>query len=168
MTTTVTTIAADLEAAEKDLALLERLNSAKKRVAQLTKDLKAAQAAEDREEAAKAEAAEAAQKAQMAAITNIRVVAANAGTGPLHRDWQITFTRPAWDYTVNMTRPMDVTVQGFLNLARLYPLALRALIENFPERIPHEIASLADDPNEAIEIFLAAQQRGSLRARSIA
>lgn len=163
LTTTPAAILAELEEAQKDLALFQRLETAQRRTEQLTEQYEAARANQEREEA---EARDTAKKARFKDLSNVRVTG-NDKQGSIWRNWRITFTGPAWDMRRQVSRVMDVDVPGFSVLLDSYRHVFDYLIEECPERIPAEIMALAPgDPYRAFEEMFAAERRGYLIGRA--
>lgn len=162
MTTTLATITADLEAAREDLALLERLNSAPARVAQLTTEQELAQAAHDK---AQAEAQKAASAARFDGLKSIEVADvtsanANVGDGVLWRSFRITVTKLAYHMS---TQPVEEK-QVYNGFETVPANVFAFLIEKHPAKIPPPIAALAPgDPYRAFDEFFISKQRGYIR-----
>ncbi len=160
LTNTPAAILAELEAAQKDLLLFQKLQTAEKRVERLSREYDRAVAAQAQEEAAALAAAKA---ARFEGISNVRVTGNDQG-GPLFRNWRITFTGMAWDIYQHRNRMMETTVQGFGELLDRHRPVFDYLLEVAPDRIPAEIMALAPgDPGRAFEELFAAERRGYLR-----
>jgi len=164
MNTEISRLAAELEAAQADLELAERLKTAKDRVARLTDALEAAQ---ETNRQAQAAAAKAARAERLRGISNVRVsdasssVSLSAQGGLLHRVWQIDWDAPKWDHRVNSSPIGRHTMRGF---AALPPNVMEYLLDEAPEQIPAEIMALRPgDPRAAMGEYIAARQRGYTR-----
>ncbi len=145
-----------LAEARKDLALLQRLQGAEARIA----ELEATKAGHEREAAAAAAAAHARRFDGLADISVATVSDPRTGAGPLRNSYRITYTAPAYDGNLQQTRPYRHEVPGFKALP---PRVLAFLIEKHPERIPAEIMALAPgDPEAAFYTYFRGLQRGYL------
>lgn len=160
MTTQLSTLAAELEAAQQDLALWQRLSTAEERAEALAARYEKAKAAHDKQEAAEAEAT---REARFNGLADIRVSdttdrSAQAGDHLLRRSYRITYTAPQYDIYAQRSVPKEQVVNGF---AALPGNVLAFLIEKHPEQIPAAIAALApDDPYGAFEIYFRDMRRG--------
>ena len=157
MTTTPAAILKELEAAQKDLALFQRLQTAEKRVEQLTRDYENARVTQEREEAA---ALEAAKEARFAGLSDIRVEGASLdhSGSELHANHRITWRGPKYDSASGTTLIRTHEVFGLLSLP---PHVLAFLVELHPEQIPAAILALAPgDPWAAIETLYITRRRG--------
>jgi len=160
---TLTTVAAELEAAKADLAMYERLTSAKERVARLSRNYEAAQAEHEKQKAADAEAAH---EAQFAGLRSIRVtdttgVDAAAGGNLLRSSFRVTYIGPKWCFHRGTSVPTEHVIDG---LGALPPHVLAFLIEKAPEEIPVAIMALAPgDPARAMHEYFACVRRGYIK-----
>ncbi|MBD2841505.1 hypothetical protein [Erythrobacter rubeus] len=163
MNTEISRLSSELEAAQADLELAERIKTARARVADLSGKLADAQAEyrQEQEEAAKAARAE-----RLGRISNVRVTdktssAASAQGGVLHRVWQIDWDAPKWDHRTNTSPVGRHTAHGFYDLRTN---VMEYLLDEAPEQIPAEILALCPgDPREAMCEYLAARRRGYTR-----
>ncbi|MEQ8411428.1 MAG: hypothetical protein RIC51_05195 [Erythrobacter sp.] len=160
----ITRLRAELEAAQDDLELAERMRTAKTRLSQLTDALAAA---EEAEKEAQAAAAKAAREERLRGISNMRVTdvtsqaSQSAQGGLLHRVWQIDWDAPKWDQRVNASPIGQHTMRGF---GALPGNVMEYLLDEAPEQIPAKIMALAPgDPRAAMSEYLDARQRGYTR-----
>lgn len=157
MTDDLNTIAADLEAAKADLALLERLTSAAERVNVLTTAFDKARTAQAKaDEASAKEAAE----ARFKGLANIRVT--GSGDDNLLREhFTINWTGQVYDMYSMTSAPIEMQREGFVSLP---DNVLAFLVEKHPDRIPAKITALRPgDPAAAMTEYLRACQRGYFR-----
>ncbi|MAM38501.1 MAG: hypothetical protein CL949_08350 [Erythrobacter sp.] len=161
--TELTTLATALAEAEADLALAERLATAKERVAKLSKEVAAAEAEALRVQALRA--AEAAE-ARFANISDVKVTstASKAGDTLQHLLFTITWRGPRYDMWSGTSPIVGWQVVGF----RAVPENVLAyLVEKAPDRIPSEIMALApNSPAQAMETYLAGKRRGYFRGKN--
>lgn len=158
----VTTLTRQLEEAEADLALYQRLTTSEERVKVLTRDLQIAKEAEAKAEEAEAKAAH---EARFKGLSNIRVSAAQSPgqSGPLWMNFTITYTKVAHDPWSGMELPQVHTAHSFAELPRV---VLDYLMEEHPEQIPSEIMALAPgDPYTAFATYFAGRRRGYLNGK---
>lgn len=151
---TVSRLTSELEQAEADLALLQRLTAAEANAKRLRSELANAKADLTKATAA-AEAAE--REALLAPFQGITVE--ESGDGHiLHKQFLIHVTRNEFDGIEE--RPRTRTFHGFGAL----PIeAWSYLIERKPEQIPGSIMALApDDPWLAFDRYIDAKRRGYL------
>ena len=154
MTPDLNELAAALAAAEQDVLLLERLQSAKDRFARLTKDYDRAERAHEREEAAKEKEA---YDNRFAGLIAVRVTGSGKDNS-IHQNYRITCTRDVYDTYAQRGIPKEVHYAGFLALP---PDVFGFLIERHPEQVPAEIMALAPgDPEAAFSRYFQARRRG--------
>ncbi|WP_226660582.1 hypothetical protein [Alteriqipengyuania lutimaris] len=159
--TNLHTLTTALAEAEADLALAERIATAKERVAKLTKEL-----AEAEEEALRAEARRAAEAAdaRLANITDVQVTSAPSKSGNTlqHLLFTITWRAPRYDMRSGTSPVSRWEVVGFHAVPEN---VLAYLVEKAPDRIPPEIMALApNSPARAMEAYLAGKRRGYFRS----
>lgn len=162
MTRPLTTIETELAAAQSDLALHERINTAKARVSQLTKEYEQAKSAHER---AEAERAANAAEARFEGFDGIRVAdKSKPDDGLLHRRYEIVWRRSTWTAWAGDSIMQEHRVVGF---QALDPLVLAYLIEKFPDQIPPAILELGQgDPYEAFNQYFMARRRGYVIGRA--
>jgi multidrug efflux pump subunit AcrA (membrane-fusion protein) len=157
---TLSKIAQKLDDARRDVAKLTRLQEARNRLASVEIEYDAAMAQADADAAAKAVAA---REALMAGIVDVTVrdsSSATAGNGLLSRAFDITTTRPVYDYDTRTSPLKPTTVRGF----HAQPGGVMLfLMEKRPENIPAAIMALApDNPSLAFQRYAIGRQRGHL------
>lgn len=158
---TLSKLARELDEARRDVALLQRLQEAQKRVEAASA---AYENAKDAEERTAAEKAKAEHEARLDEISDLRVTesADPKGCGVLGSSFRITYTRPSWDHSLNRTVPKRVEVNGF---GALCPPVLQYLIERAPEQIPASVMTLApSDPEAALQRYFVGRRRGWISA----
>jgi hypothetical protein len=146
-------IAADLHAACEDVALLERLKSAKDRVTRLTAEQEKVTKERDRALAAEAKAADA---ARFAGISDVSVTDGSPNENVLRSDFTITYTKPYWDGRETRQKQQSATSFGSLPAD-----VLAYLMDKRPDLIPAKIMALApDDPKAAFGCYFVSLKRG--------
>ncbi|WP_370178219.1 hypothetical protein [Alteriqipengyuania sp.] len=158
--TNITALASALEEARADLALAERLATAKQRVEKLTTDVATAEAEALRAQAQRA--AEAAE-ARFANISDVKVTSAPSKVGDTlqHLRFTITWRAPRYDMRSGTSPVTSCKAVGFHALPEN---VLAYLVEKAPDRIPQEIMALApDNPSRAIQEYFAGKRRGYFR-----
>ena len=150
-------IEAELELANEDVTLLERLKSATDRVARLTGELEKATAAQIKARNAEAKAYN---DDRFARISNVSVTAGKTDSENLLRStFTITYSKPAWDG--RSTRVREHSTVGF---GALPPEVLDYIIDKRPELIPAKIMALApDSPRDAFRSYFVSMRRGFIR-----
>ena len=146
-------ITADLELANTDVALLERLKSAKDRVTRLTGELEKATAARTKALTSEAKANE---DRRFAGISNVVITDAEPNESVLRSPFTITYSKPAFDG--RSTRVREHSAGGF---GALSPEVLDYIIEKRPELIPAKIMALVpNDPRAAFRRYFVSLRRG--------
>lgn len=154
-------IGAELEQAQRDVALLQRLKAAEANAERLAAELRKAQ-----DELAEAMAAEVRARldAKFAGFHDITVTESNPhnSSGVLQTAFGITVTRQSFNGYGEA--PETFTYAGF----RALPSdALEYLVVKHPERIPASIMELApNDPEEAFGAYFMGLRRGYLSVRT--
>ena len=160
MTKTLSTIAAELEAARKDLAHWQRLTTAEERAQALAAAYETARADADAQAVAK-EATDL--EASFAGLSNIRVTngsdaVAASGDNLLRQLFVVTWDGPKYDMRSGQNYTGAHRIGG---LNRLPPNVLRFLIEKAPKQIPADIMKLAPgNPRRAMNEYFSALHRG--------
>jgi hypothetical protein len=148
-------ITVELNEANADLALLERLKSAADRVKRLTAEQDKATKSRDKAVAAEAKAAD---DARFAGISDVQVTCNTPDEHVVRSSFTINYVRLTWNGY--LTAPMEHSVTGF---GCLPPDVLDYLIERRPDRIPAKIMALApDSPREAFRRYFASLRRGHI------
>lgn len=145
----------ELEAAQSDVALLERLKSAQDRVKRLLPEQEAALA-----EAAAAKDAEslAREEQRFAGLAGISVKDVRPEDNVTRSTFEISYTRLAYDFEARTQVPSDHTVTGFLALP---DEVFAFLIAKHPDKIPAKIMDLCpSNPTTAFERYFMALRRG--------
>lgn len=148
-------ISAELEEAQADVAMLERLKSSVDRVKRLSIEHGKASAARDKAIASEAKAIEA---ERFAGIGNVRVTqsANTIGENLLRSAFTIAYTKPRWDMYEMVQTPYSV--DGF---GPLPPEVLDYIIIKQPILIPAAISALnPDDPTDAFRQYFLILRRG--------
>lgn len=154
-TTDLRTLAAELDEARQDVALLERLKAAPDRLKRLTASYGKAALAHEK---IKAAAEKAASEARFKGLSDIRVTDTTPGDNVLRTGFTITYTRMAYDSDAGQSIPQPMTVTSFLSLP---DNVLSFLIERHPAQIPAKIMALApDNPKEAFARYFRGLSRG--------
>lgn len=156
----ITELASEIEQARDDVALLDRLQAAAKRLPGLEKDYAAALAEQEREAT---ERAAAEREASYGSVTDIRIVGTEnpqALANVLATSFTIFYTQPQWDMREQRSKPTERRVNGFMALPRP---AMLYLLEKRPDLIPASIRELSpDDPHAAMDAYFQALRRGHL------
>jgi hypothetical protein len=153
---TVARLTSELESAEGDVALLQRLKAAEAEAKRLTAELATAKAALAEADVAAEQAARSAIYAPFEGIT-----VEERGDGHiLHKQFFIHVNRKEFDGYEDT--PQTRTYQGFQALSAD---AFSYLIERQPEQIPGSIMALSPgDPWDAFDQYITAKRRGFLSA----
>lgn len=147
----------ELAEAQKDVAQLERLSTAKERVTRLTAEQANAVIDQDAELAQEAATIEA---ARFSGFSSIEVLDRDPADSVMHSRFAITYTRDTYDMNYRENLPKAVTVQGFLGLD---DLTFDYLVEKQPSKIPSKIMVLAPgNPRAAFERYFQGKRRGYL------
>lgn len=149
------TLAAELDEARQDVALLERLKAAPDRLKRLTADYGKAVAAHEK---IKAAAEKAASEARFKGLSDIKVTDTTPRDNVLRTGFTITYIRMAYDIDAGQSISQPTTVTGF---ASLPDNVFAFLVERHPAQIPAKIMALApDDPKEAFARYFRGLSRG--------
>jgi hypothetical protein len=152
-------IAAELEEARTDLALLERLKSANDRVTRLTAEQDKATKSRDKALAAQAKAEK---EARFAGISDVHVSESpeTMRENIIRSAFSITYTKPTWNGRSN-----PPTRHSAASFGTLPPEILSYLMDVRPDLIPAKIMALSSDsPREAFRRYFASCRRGYLAA----
>jgi len=144
----------ELEEAQADVALLDRLKGAQDRVKRVTSEITALNRQLTKSEA---EAAKAAREATRARIRDLEINRTGQGDG-LHASYTITYKAQAWNGF--SSEWCEHSAAGF---STLEPEVMAYILEFVPEKLPTFIADLAPgDPHGAMDRYLNGLQRGFL------
>ena len=152
-------IAAELEEARADVALLERLKSANDRVTRLTTEQEKATKARDKALAAQAKAEK---EARFAGISDVGVSESpeTVRENVIRSSFTITYTKPTWN-----GRSSPPTRHSVASFGTLPPDVLAYLVDVRPDLIPAKIMALSpDSPRDALRRYFASCKRGYLAA----
>ena len=160
LTATVEALAAELQLAQADVAMLRRLKDAERNAARIAETLTAAQ---DSLTVANADAALAARDDAFANFGDISIMSlapANGKASVISTGFRITYQRMTYDMNTRQSTMQDHVVSGFHAL----PSDVFAyLMQVKPHAIPASIMALApDDPCAAMDAYFMALRRGYL------
>jgi hypothetical protein len=152
--------ARELQQAQADAVLFERLSKAKNEVTMLKKvgaDLTAGL------NDALAEEAKVERELAKAKFRNLRIAAEfpGRGTGALHATFTIKWEGPRWNYQTGVTDWSTFGVLGFPALLANYPEVFSWMMQFHPDALPSLILELGDgDAEAAMDRYLVAMRRG--------
>ena len=157
--TDVTRISDELEEAQMDLALLERLKNAPDKVKRLIAEQEKAIAAHKKA----VDALNRAKKdARFVGLGEITVRDLRVDLGLLKSTFEITYINSVYDSHTRESEPKSFTVLGF---PALPDHVLHYLLEANPSKIPHKITSLyPSDPKIAFERYYRGLNKGYISA----
>lgn len=165
MNNTVETLSAELEEAQHDAALLQRLMNAEDRVKRLTEDVTKAKVAHDQSmaEHAKKElaAAKAAEDAKYADLSDLTITEkpGTLSSSVLSSQFIITYNRVIFDGHESLPRPEKKS-----SFNALEPRVLSWIVQRHADQIPLSIRSLGDTVDEALDRYFVGLRRGQLRS----
>ena len=159
-TLTLNEIETQLSAAQADLDLFQRLQSAAALVKTLTAARDKGAAAHAKAEAEKAKAAEDTRFAGLRDLT-ITETPNHKAPGILSTRFNIQYTCNAFDSAAGATLPQRVSITGFTSLERN---VLAWIVQRHPNKIPASILALAPgNIDAALDRYFTALRRGFLQ-----
>lgn len=165
MTNELNNLLKQLQAAQTDAALFERLQAAPALAAKLAAEYdKLAEATEK----AHIEKQEAEREARFAKIGNLAVTErgeAGPRNGLLARQFDITWTAPKYDYQTGQNVPQPIRCDHFSNLRSQHPDVFEYLVTRKGDLVPQAIRDLVPEgtPYAALVEYFTSLQRGYTR-----
>ncbi|MBX7488843.1 hypothetical protein K3177_09990 [Qipengyuania sp. GH25] len=154
-----------LQAAQTDAALFERLQAAPALAAKLAAEYDQLAGDTAKQETEKLEAE---REARFAKIGNLAVTergGEGAENGLLGRQFDITWTAPKYDYQSGQNVPQQIRCDHFLNLYKYHPDVFDYLTTRKGDLVPTAIRDLVPDraPYAALIEYFTSLQRGYTR-----